>query len=547
MTRVAIYARFSSQMQSEASIEDQLRICRDRVTREGWTVTEEFSDMAISGASMQRPGVQRMMDEASRGSFDVIVSEALDRLSRDQADVATLFKRLSFYGVKIITLSEGEISELHVGLKGTMNQLFLKDLAAKTRRGLRGRVEAGRSGGGNAYGYDVIKRIGSDGEPIKGERMINTTEAEIVRRIFQDFANGHSPKAIARKLNDDSIPGPRGKLWRDTAIRGHRTRGTGILNNELYIGRLVWNRLRYVKDPATGKRVSRMNPQSEWVIREVPELRIIDDEQWTRAKERQEDIDATPAVQGIKRSRFWEKRRKTHLLSGLLSCGACGGTVVTAGKDYVACSNARKLGTCTHRRSYKRGVLEDAVLGLLRDRLMQPDAVAAFVDAFTTEVNSQRGAEVGARKRMEQEHAQTERKVQGLYDAIAEGLRTPGLIGKLEELEAHKAQLAARIAEPDPTPVRLHPKLSELYREKVGSLATSLQDPDIRPRALETIRGLITRVTLNPDQTGGINMELEGAITAMIEAAQAGALSDVDHGSVKVVAGVGFEPTTFRL
>jgi site-specific DNA recombinase len=148
MTRVAIYARFSSAMQSEASIEDQLRICRERTEREGWTVCEIFTDMAMSGASMQRPGVQRLMTEASRGNFDIIVAEALDRLSRDQADVATLFKRLSFHGVRIVTLSEGEISELHVGLKGTMNQLFLKDLAAKTHRGLRGRVEAGFSGGG---------------------------------------------------------------------------------------------------------------------------------------------------------------------------------------------------------------------------------------------------------------------------------------------------------------------------------------------------------------------------------------------------------------
>lgn len=74
--------------------------------------------------------------------------------------MATIFKQLSFSGVRIITLAEGEISELHVGLKGTMNQLSLKDLADKTRRGLRGRVEAGRSGGGNSFGYDVVRRLG---------------------------------------------------------------------------------------------------------------------------------------------------------------------------------------------------------------------------------------------------------------------------------------------------------------------------------------------------------------------------------------------------
>jgi len=268
--RVAIYARYSSAMQKAASIEDQVRLCVERADREAWTVVQTFTDMAISGASLHRPGLQSLLEHTARGGLDVILCEALDRLSRDQADVATLFKQLSFHGVRVETLAEGQISELHVGLKGTMNQLFLKDLAAKTRRGLRGWVEAGRSGGGNSYGYDVVRRLGADGQPVTGERVINDAEADVIRRIFRSFAEGASPRAIARDLNADGIPGPRGKLWRDTAIRGHRARGTGFLNNELYIGKLVWNRLQYVKDPATGRRVSRMNPETEWVQRPSP-------------------------------------------------------------------------------------------------------------------------------------------------------------------------------------------------------------------------------------------------------------------------------------
>lgn len=82
------------------------------------------------------------MQDAVAGKFEIILAEAMDRLSRDQADIAAVFKRLRFAGVAIVTLSEGEIGDLHIGLKGTMNALFLKDLADKTRRGLRGRVEA---------------------------------------------------------------------------------------------------------------------------------------------------------------------------------------------------------------------------------------------------------------------------------------------------------------------------------------------------------------------------------------------------------------------
>src|ERR1700674_2584110 len=188
MPNVALYARYSTDNQSVVSIEEQVRICREHAGRERWQVVDTYHDAAISGASViLRPGVQSLLQDAQRGKFDIVLAEALDRVSRDQADVATLFKHLRFAGVQIVTLSEGEISELHVGLKGTMNALFLKDLAAKTHRGLRGRVEKGKSGGGLCYGYDVVKHTDTEGERIRGDRTINEAEANIIRRVFLDF------------------------------------------------------------------------------------------------------------------------------------------------------------------------------------------------------------------------------------------------------------------------------------------------------------------------------------------------------------------------
>jgi site-specific DNA recombinase len=479
MTQAAIYARYSSDRQSDASIEDQARLCEERAKREGCRVVETYADRAVSGASMLRPGLQALMADALAGRFTVLITEALDRLSRDQADVAAIYKRLTFAGVTILTLSEGSIEELHVGLKGTMNQLFLKDLAAKTRRGLRGRVEAGFSGGGNAYGYRVLRRLKSDGELATGEREINEDEAQIVRRIYQAFAAGQSPKAIAKELNRDHIPGPRGILWRDTAIRGHRQRGTGILNNEVYLGRLIWNRLRYVKDPSTGRRVSRQNDASEWITTEVPELRIIDDALWDKVKARQEALDATPAVQGIKASRFWERRRPDHLLTGLVHCDCCGGPYAAVGRDYLACSAARKLDSCSAKKGIRRSVLEAVVLDLLKTRLMQPEAVASFVRDHA-ELSNAHGAEAAqARTRLEAEKRAIKRKLEGLYDAIAEGLRSPGLKEKLLELEGRVEAIDTALSTPAPAPVRLNPNLSELYRRKVTELAITLADPTI--------------------------------------------------------------------
>ena len=216
--RAVIYARYSSDLQSDASIEDQVRICSERIAADGAVPGQSYADHAISGASMMRPGLQALMRDAAAGRCDVVYAEALDRLSRDQEDIAAIHKRLSFAGVRIVTLAEGEIGQLHIGVMGMMNAKYLSDLADKTRRGLRGRVEAGRSGGGNSYGYDVVRRIGPDGDPEAGERVINEAEANVVRRIFRDYANGLSPRAIAKALNAENVPGPSGKGWGASTI-----------------------------------------------------------------------------------------------------------------------------------------------------------------------------------------------------------------------------------------------------------------------------------------------------------------------------------------
>ena len=131
--------------------------------------------------------------------------------------------------MRLFTLSEGEVGELHVGLKGTMNALFLKDLAQKTRRGLEGRIRQGKSGGGLCFGYDIAHSVDPASEPVHGERRINQIEAAIIRRIFEEFAKGRSPRAIAGALNKEAIPGPAGKMWGASTIYGNWRRGTGIL------------------------------------------------------------------------------------------------------------------------------------------------------------------------------------------------------------------------------------------------------------------------------------------------------------------------------
>jgi site-specific DNA recombinase len=383
MSRVVIYARYSSDNQRDASIEDQIRVCRQRAEREGWTVINCYTDHAISGASLVRPGVQMLIQDGLAGKFDIVLAEDLDRLSRDQEDIAGIYKRMEFANVKIYTLSDGLVTDLHVGLKGTMNARYLKDLAAKTHRGLRGRVEAGKSGGGNCYGYNVLKRFDAMGEAIRGEREINRDEAAIVERIFREYAAGTSPKAIAHALNREGVPGPSGEGWGPSTIHGNRRRGTGMLNNELYIGRLIWNRLRYVKDPDTGKRVSRENPQSEWLIREVPEKRIVSDELWQAVKAKQ-------AVLEERAPEFWGKQRGKNLFSFLLKCGECGAGFGKASTTHYACSGARNKGLCRNNLRIRQDLLEAAVLNSLEKHLMDPGLCEQFCTEYVRHMNELR-------------------------------------------------------------------------------------------------------------------------------------------------------------
>ena len=565
MTRVALYARYSSDNQREASIDDQYRICREQAKREDWKIVGTYKDASISGASMiLRPGIQALLQDAQAGKFDIVLAEALDRVSRDQADVATFFKHLKFAGVPIVTLAEGEISELHVGLKGTMNALFLKDLAAKTHRGIRGRVEEGKSGGGLCYGYKVVKQFDARGDPIRGDREIDEAEAMVVRRVFRDFAAGIAPRTIARTLNEEGVPGPGGKPWGDTTIRGHVKRGTGLVNNELYIGRLIWNRLRYIKDPSTGKRVSRLNPESEWIVKDVPDLRIVDDELWQSVRERQGEIAEkfVNVAEGVRKHHRKNKlngaRRPKSLLSGLVFCGCCGGPYSLRGADRFACSNHISKGSCSNSRGIAREDLERRVLAGLKDRLMAPEIVEEAMRAYAEETNRLNRERRSNGDAWKAELVKVEKQIRGIIEAIKEGMFHPSMKGEMDTLEARKAELTALLADaPADTPDIL-PSASAIYAKKVAALTKALNQKEERQEASQELRALIEKIVLTPgSERGEIFATLHGelrTILAWIERQDIGKTAKttkpagVETGLLgSVVAGAGFEPAAFRL
>ena len=558
MLRAVIYSRHSTDQQNPRSAADQTRLCRSFAEAQGWQVVDAYEDHAISGASKFRPEYQRLTLHAKAGRFDIVVCESLDRLGRKLADIAELQDQLSFHGITIHSVQQGQITQMHIGLLGTMAQMQLSDIRSKTTRGLRAVAQDGRSAGGLCYGYKIAPAAdGASGKAVRGHRAIDEGQAIVVRRIFQDYANGLSPKASTLKLNGEGIPAPRGGSWAATAINGNRTRGTGVINNEVYVGRQIWGRQTWLKDPSTGRRLPRMAKPDALVLTEIPGLRIVSDELWHAAKARQVQLDRRGrdmASGSAGQVAFWSKQRPRYLFSGLMRCGQCGGGFSKISAEHFGCSTARNKGptACVNRLTIRRDILERTVLSGLRERLMDPQIFREFVAGFTQTWNQLQAEASAGLSAKRQELARIGQQIERGVDAIVNGTALIGLNERLMALEARKIELERELTSVTAPAPRLHPNLPEIYRRRVADLTAVLaagDDADAR----ELVRGLIEEIRLVPAD-GHLRIEVRGELAAILRLTEGarhskGADLSIDALSeqVKMVAGTGFEPVTFRL
>ena len=543
LMRAALYARFSSDLQKQTSIEDQFVACRAFAARQGIEIVDVYMDAAISGASTaNRPGFLSMVRAAKRGEFNVVICEALDRLSRSQADIAAIFEDLRFHGVAIRTISEGAVDELHIGLKGTMNALYLQETRKKTRRGMEGVVRDGRHTGGRVYGYAIRREFNAAGEPIKGLRDIVSTEAEIVVEIFRSYAAGASPRAIAADLNARGLASPRARKWNASTINGNADRGNGVIHNELYRGVLVFGRQTWLKDRSTGARSARKGDPANIVRQEVPALRIVPEDLWLKVRARYEENRLGP-----QKTSSLASVRPRHLLSGKLTCGCCSGPMIRSGSEQrFVCSWRRERGpaACDNGRGVKGADIADRVLAALRDRLLAPDIVASAMEEARVETEKRNRDIRGRRGKLEADLAEAKRRSERLIDQVADGVLSGAAIKeKLVTLEVKRATLEAELAaEEAPSPVSLHPGIAEHYRRVVSDLAQALHcnDSEAAAEARDLVRRLIETVVVTPlPERGQYALTVQGKIAALVN-------QDGDC-TILVGAGAGFEPATFRL
>src|SRR3989442_1474905 len=221
--RCAIYARYSSDLQRESSIEDQIRKCREYAARRGWTIVEVFTDAAVSGAAIApRHALNSLIEQAKRKPqpFDRILVDDTSRLARNVADALKMVEKLQFHGVGVVFVSQG-IDSLEksarqlVTIHGMMDEHYLVGLADKVHRGQEGQVLKGLHPGGRVFGYVNVpiedpSRQGKYGRPaVAGVRLeIDAQQAAVVRRIFEMYAGGLGLATIAKTLNDEKVPAP---------------------------------------------------------------------------------------------------------------------------------------------------------------------------------------------------------------------------------------------------------------------------------------------------------------------------------------------------
>jgi DNA invertase Pin-like site-specific DNA recombinase len=503
--RVAIYSRYSSDLQDPRSISDQINAAREHAQRQGWTIVSEHKDAAISGATIHnRPGLAELMLRATKKEFDAVLTESLDRLSRDQEDLANIYKRLQFADIKIVTLADGDVGKMHVGIKGMLASMFLDDLAQKTKRGQVGRVKAGRIPGGRCYGYDVVPSIDE-----RGQRAINEKEAAIVQRIFAEYTKGNSPLKIVAKLNREHVPSPRGGAWNASTINGNRKRANGILNNQLYTGKIVFNRQRFVKDPATGKRQARENPRDQWIEHDVPELRIISDDVFEAAQA----LRFRHSAQQLSR-----RNRPKHLFSGLVSCGCCGASMIVIRNDYLGCSASRNRATCDNRRTVRVSEIQERILKVLQIYLMAPDVVAIAIEAYRNERERLAKESVRQNRDAARELAIVEKKIQAVIGMAEAGGDVKALAPRLNELEAERRELERRLPK-TANVVSLHPRAAEMYADTVRQIHVALGSGENANReAIELVRELVERIDVTPskDRAKPMQLELVGNLAALL-------------------------------
>ncbi len=512
----AVYARYSSENQRPESIEDQISSCRRLAGERGYSVLDDhiYADRAASGARKDRQGLDALLAAAESRFFDVVLVDDLSRLARDNFLMLSIMSELRFNGVGVVSVADGldsddEEANLGIQIRGIFNELQLRDLRKKTLRGQIGQKLRGFSVGERTFGYTTIPvgevRIDKKGRkrPEGYKPVTEPAEASIVLRVFRDYAEGTSLTSIVKALNDEGVPGRfrSSKGWSPATI-------SRMLRNEKYTGKWIWNRTETRRDPKTGRRRQFPKPESDWIVHNDENLRIVPQALWEEVQQRIKETSRTwPGKKG--KTGFENQRGSrvehypTHLLSGSMACGVCGATIAQVsgkGGGYYGCLAASKK-ACENRLLVRRLLCERVILAAVLDRVLAAENLQYIFRRIELEIAKQNSHVPELIQAKEAELTAEERKIANFVEFIGKGQGSKALLTALESSEKRAELLKDEIQRLEVSR-KLSFKAPSIHwiQERLGNFQEILERKTHRSALI--LRKLLGKIRLVPTDNG---------------------------------------------
>ena len=505
--RAAIYARKSTDQigvqDAERSVTRQVDHARAYARGQGWTVADEhtFSDDGISGAEFaNRPGFLRLMNALRpKAPFDVLIVSELSRLGREQLETGYALKQLSQAGVKIYSYSEAREVRLDTPidkfLMSAVNfaaEIEREKASQRTYDAMRRKALAGHVTGGRVFGYDNVRT--EAGPTI---RVINATEAAVVRRMFELYTEGYGQSRIAKMLNEERAVAPRSQQGRPRAWAPSSVHE--VLGRPLYRGRIVWNRTR--KRDQWGQHRQHPKPEADWLEVEASALRIVPESLWTAVQGRRDQRRAQ-YLKATGGKTFGRPRRDVdskYLLPGFARCATCGGGMCVRSRSHgghrahlYGCTSYWQRGrtVCPNNLEVRMADADEAVLSAVAGVVLAPDIVDEVVAGVLASLQLEHSGH--ARRTRERELQTREAEIERLVNAIETGGNLESLLERLKQRQTERDALAADL-EQVAKPVRVEPRLLD------RSVRTCLADwSGLLTRQTSHGRNFLRRVLTGP-------------------------------------------------
>lgn len=470
--RAAVYARYSSDMQSADSADDQISRIQYRLKNgqirslksDGRPIELNSSwilkDEAQSGRLAGRDNYERILEGIREKAFELLIVDDLSRLTRSLGNLLGLYDMLKWYEVELVSICDGISSEdpsakTFFTVKGMVND-FSNDIhAERVIRGMEMRALQGLSCGDHPYGYDSAptKFENAKGRPFPSHYKItiNEQEAQIIRRIFTTYDSGVGFTRIAKALNQDHIPSPGAQYAKPGAVPKWSPRSAQhILQNEKYIGLWRWKKTKVGVHPETRLRAAKDRPATDWVThlagKDVREdLRIIDQDLWDRVQSRFVENKKVPITTRGK-SRWGNKSANLpeHPFSGIMTCGICGSNfMLISGRrgGYYGCTSAHKSGVCENKQLLHLDRVESTLFDLVGDRLNQPEILSYTVERYNKALSKKLLSAPQRLKQIDEEIERIETELTNLVNFVMSGNSSDTINNSIKDRESRKSRL----------------------------------------------------------------------------------------------------------